>query len=113
MKKLLAVTFVIAASAQAHAGYLTGNDLHEWCSGSTTTKTGAMAYALGVYDAIELSSLIKDSPVPKMCVPNAVTRGQVGDVVCAFVADNAAQRHYEASALVWNSIVDAWPCNAD
>lgn len=44
------------------------------------------------------------------CIPEAVTNGQLLDVVVKFLEGNPATRHLPAQILIWTSLKQSFPC---
>lgn len=105
--KLVAVVAmsVFWASGPAQAQWLDGNSLHTWCQSEAKVS---VPYVLGVLDGIDLAG--QAGGVVKVCTPSNATREQVNDVVCRFVEDHPADRHYPASLLVLTAMANAFPC---
>lgn len=91
---LLASVLVLATPAQAQ--WLTGNDLHDWCS-KPALEFGCLGYVMGSLDQASWK------------IPPNATRGQVKDVVKKYLIDNPEQRDLPASFLVSLAVLKAWP----
>jgi hypothetical protein len=76
--------------------------LHEWCQ---QQPARAMYYVAGVLDALMLNA--SNAPV---CIPAESTLAQARDVVCKYLRDNPAKRHYNTASSVWSAQSQAWPC---
>ena len=101
---------LILSACPAWSGFVNGNTLHEWCKASSPQ---VISYLMGSYDAYELDQMLLDeSPKNKVCLPESVLSSQAADVVCKYVADTPSTRHYPAAALVWNALLDSFPCAA-
>jgi hypothetical protein len=98
----------VVGGANADAMWVNGNDHWEWCQHTSEKNFKPVSagfctgYILGVLDA--LNGAI-------MCVPQAVTKGQLTDVVKLWLRDNPGQRQYVASDLVITALKEKFPCN--
>lgn len=109
MRMILCGLALWATCAPVNAGYLSGNQLHEWCQ---TPNAISVPYVIGIYDALEMDQMITDQGA-RMCVAEGVTRGQLNDIVCKFVGETPEDRHFPAAILVLNAVVKAFPCAAN
>jgi hypothetical protein len=82
--------------------YVSADTLHEWCQQQPAT---AMFYVAGVLDSLLLNG--SNAPV---CIPAESTLAQARDVVCKYLRDNPAKRHYNTASSVWMAQSQAWPC---
>lgn len=103
MKKALAIALTVALSAPVQAGfYINGNALHNMLQSSEThQKYAAMYFVAGVVDVA--SDFV-------VCLPQAVTLGQLRDMVTSHLNDNPAQRHRAANVLILEHLASVWPC---
>jgi hypothetical protein len=93
------------ATAQTDArihGYVTADKLYEWCQ---QQPDKAMYYVAGILDALTLNA--SNAPV---CIPEESTMAQARDVVCKYLRDNPAKRHYNTASSLWLARSQAWPC---
>jgi hypothetical protein len=84
------------------SGYVNADRLHELCQQQPAL---AMYYVAGVLDALSLNA----SNAP-MCIPAESTLAQARDVVCKYLRDNPAKRHYNIASSVSVAQSQAWPC---
>jgi hypothetical protein len=105
MKIAIAALLLLSASS-ALADFYDGNGLLEMCKKSNFS---AATYAIGVYDA---ERVVADAKIENslICLPTNVTVGQIGDIVCKYLADNPAKRHYTAARSVLAVLIDDFPC---
>lgn len=101
MKRIL--TIAIAALAfNAHAEFMSGNDLYErMTSDNTIRQSMALGYVIGAHDALREVT---------HCSPMDVTAGQVRDMVKAWLQANPAQRHISAASITSHVLKSVWPC---
>lgn len=103
MKRLIAaVTFTAALAAPAHAEFFLGNTLLARCESFETVETmDCLGYITGAADAAQWRSY---------CPPDGINRGQIRDVVVAFLRQNPDIRHQTADLLVAAALRRVWPC---
>jgi len=89
-------------TAQEVQRYVSADTLHEWCQ---QQPAKAMFYVAGVLDALMLNA----SNAP-MCIPKESTLEQARDVMCKYLRDNPAKRHYNTASSLWLAQSQAWPC---
>jgi Rap1a immunity proteins len=87
---------------QEGQGYATADMLYEWCQ---QEPAKALYYVSGALDALMMNT--KNLP---MCIPAGSTVAQARDIVCNYLRDNPAKRHYHPASLVWHAQSQAWPC---
>ena len=88
--------------------FLNGNELYESCSVTTGMEASScVGYIMGVADA---QMLLSAGGKNYLCPPSGVTSVQLRDVVMKRLRDKPETRHWPASALVWNALIDAYPC---
>jgi hypothetical protein len=112
---LLTVRTLIAAALVSSApawpddlvipGFVGGNQLNELF---TTNPDAAMTYVQGVADAFALLKTLRNRI--EVCLPDKVTKQQLGDVVRKYLQDHPADRHTAASSLVLLALGEAFPC---
>ena len=99
---LAVLTTEASAQTDSIRGYVSADTLHEWCQ---QQPARAMFYVAGVLDAL----LLNTSNAP-MCIPAESTLAQARDVVCKYLRDNPAKRHYNTASSLWLAQSQAWPC---
>ena len=82
--------------------YVSADTLHDWCQ---QQPARALYYVAGVLDALMLNK--SNAPV---CIPAEATLAQARDVVCKYLRDNPAKRHYNTASSLWLAQSEAWPC---
>lgn len=101
MKKLIAITLLVSASA-SHAEFFTGNDLlRKHQSSSVVENMVALGYVMGVFDATRGEA---------HCPPDSVTSGQIKDMVIQHLEAMPTIRHFSADVQVRYVLNRAWPC---
>ena len=110
MRPLLPALLLIAA-LPSHAGFDTGNRLHEDCRASNYFNRGYCGgYVVGIVDTIESLQARGVLPADALCIPDDVTKGQLVDVVGKYLADHPERRNAEAGGLVPEALGKAFPC---
>lgn len=86
---------------------LSGNDLY-----NTGSHRGDYFdfFVYGVYDGTLVSLAAVEAPAPFPCKPHGVTMGQISEIAWAYIKKHPEKRHKPASALVIESILEAFPC---
>ena len=85
--------------------YVSPARLHEWCQ---QEPARAFYYVAGVMDALMMSA---DRSNLRVCLPaRSTTLEQARDVVCKYLSDNPAKRHFNLASSVWVAQSEAWPC---
>lgn len=101
MKKLIASILFVPSMAMAE--FETGNKIYQHMTSNITgERMYAMGYVAGVFDAWQHVS---------HCPPsNALTLGQVHDLVKNYLEFNPAIRHRTADVLIKEILQKTWPC---
>jgi hypothetical protein len=86
---------------------MTGNKLFEWF-GDDIMKSSALTYVTGVSDSIQ--GFQESLNTCFVTLPPGVTARQTADVARLWLEKHPERRHYSAFSLVYNALVDAWPC---
>lgn len=100
MKRLIALALGFSAlPTTAHAEWINGNQLHEWCSSSNQYfASQCMGYILGSLDA-----------TPELKTPENATRGQVRDVIVKYLREHPEHRDMPAGMVIIMAAFEAWP----
>ena len=95
----------------AHAGYDSGNRLYEDCSSENYFNRGYCGgYITGIVDTIEAMQQSGTLPKNTLCIPDAVTKGQLADAVKMYLGNNPSRRHLDAGSLVPEALQRSFPC---
>lgn len=107
MKRLIAIFLLIGCTTVSAADkfFVSGNQMHEWCNNEI-----ALPYILGVVDGIGFMNQVYPETA-KLCIPDRVARGQIGDIACKFLSDHPEKRHYTGDQVVFLSLIEAFPCS--
>lgn len=106
MKKLLlAAIITIALSSPARAEFHTGNSLLSLCNSmEITDRFDCLGYTTGVSDAAQWRHF---------CPPEGITRGQIRDIIVAYLRQNPDVRHKTADILAAIALARVWPCQSN
>ena len=102
----LALIITLLFASPVRAGFYTGNDMHEKCSGSDYGRTFCMAYSIAVADLMETEAVADWTA----CMSENVTAGQIRDIVTRWLANHPQDRHYTAPSLIAQALSEAFPC---
>lgn len=111
MRNLMAVLMLAAGltAMPAHASFLTGNELAEYCSDDKGFFSGVCyGYITGVADRLDQNH---HGDYGKDCTPDSVTNGQLVKVAKAYLDDNPTQLHRSAHYLIYNALIEGFGCN--
>lgn len=107
---------------------VTGNELLDACNNSDPYRQSfCMGYIIGIFEGTIFGSFVtniyylpNDFPMKdvniavnlttRFCIPDEVSRGQIVDVAIQYLRQNPKDRHEAARAMVYASLVQAWPC---
>lgn len=107
------LSLLIGTSANAGVKGDYDNELLRDCthpSPGTFTAGLCLGYLKGV---AEMSRLREKLPkLPPVCVPDAVTVGQVRNIVVRYLEEHPEELHYSSIILVTNALDEAFPCEA-
>lgn len=111
MRRRLSPALLALACLTAHAGFDTGNRLHEDCRAANYFNRGYCGgYVTGIVDTIESLQARGVLPADALCIPEESTKGQLVDVVKKYLDDHPERRHLEAGSLVPEALNSAFPC---
>lgn len=110
MRRPLAALLVLLPLA-SHAGFDTGNRLYEDCNSENYFNRGYCGgYITGIVDTIEAMQQSGQLPKKTLCIPDAVTKGQLADAVKMYLGANPSRRHLDAGSLVPEALQRSFPC---
>ena len=100
-KKLLLIMLLFFAPL-AGAQWVTGTNLKEYCFSDSSKELEGVCYGyvVGVADSLDRS----------LCIPPAITRGQLADIVKKFLRTHPEKLQGSATTLVSEAIQGAFPC---
>jgi hypothetical protein len=129
MKTLSLVSFLVLLpallSAQHHSEGMTGNQLLHLCR-MTGQETGTVdevrdydrcwSYILGSVDAFvmiqhSVNAKTGEANIPRyFCMPDGVDNSQMTRIIKRFLETHPEKLHTGANRLIWDSLVEAFPC---
>lgn len=116
VRTLVVATAMSAVATLAHGQDATGNDLQGYCTDARPGADGfCFGYIIGAIDGLisgvrHTGTGATPADVLGICIPNGVTKGQIRDVVLAFLTDHPEKRHEVAPVLVRGALAAAFPC---
>lgn len=101
MKTPLVLLAALISTTQVHAAnFWDGNDLQMMCTSEFPDVRAIMAgYVVGALDATAAH-----------CSPSGVSVQQAADVVCKFLADNPAERHFNGASIASGAFHESGLC---
>ena len=102
MKRLLLAAMLLL-SANSHAAWEDGNELHDGCNKEGMFLGYCYGYITGTLDA-NTSAIFRP-----YCLPEGATQGQMWDLVKKWLADNPAYRAIPADRAVTAAMMEAFP----
>lgn len=110
MRKIFACLVLAGFAAQAAAAqFINGNTLFERLEGQGADRIWAMAFVIGVNDALTYDAR-KLKTESCFSTPNGASVQQLSDTVHQWLKRNPGQRHYSAASLVVAALAEAFPC---
>ena len=104
---------LIGANAKAGVNSNFDNELLRDCthpSPGTFTAGICLGYLKG---AAEMSRLREKLPkLPPVCIPDAVTVGQLRNIVVRYLEEHPEELHYSSIVVLNNALDEACPCEA-
>ena len=109
--KIKTIACLLFMSNIANAGFLTGNELKEHCFKTGPYHKGICSgFIMGVFDGVYLSEKTWTTNAHSICPPKKVTSGRLKDVVVKFLDEEIENLPKDASELVWDALILAFPC---
>ncbi len=84
--------------------YFDGNQLHNFCK---TSPDLTLVYALGVLDVLRGNGY---GAIPRICIPDNIDAGQLGDINCKYLRDHPEERHLTGWSLASKALYLSFPC---
>jgi hypothetical protein len=115
MRKRLAMTvlpvvvLMVQPMTPAHAGFVTGEELHAVCSDLAVDDRCQM-YVAGVADALLGLRESGALQTTDFCLMVGIDTAQVADVVERYLSSNPEQRKLPTVTLILDALRDAFPC---
>lgn len=104
--------FSTSVAAAPATNFQSGNSLYSTCTtekGESThyqDESFCVGYIAGVADGLET---MQELAGRKSCTPDAITQGQIRDVVKKYITEHPEKRHYTAASIVIMAIINAYP----
>ncbi|MFN2200075.1 MAG: Rap1a/Tai family immunity protein [Caldilineaceae bacterium] len=108
MRGSLLVILLLFSARSISAGFTDGNELYRWLQeaekqGGSQWEAGLFyGYVGGVFDA-------GDGEL--FCKPAGVSRGQIAEIVKAYLRENPGSWHFPATILIMYALGRQFPCN--
>lgn len=111
MHQTLVGALLMALSAGALADFFDGKELMARCDSVRADEINTcLGYLAGVSDSDRAAPAWR-SQKSLFCVPQGVTASQLRRVLVAYLHQHAEQMEFNASILVGNAFLDAYPCD--
>jgi hypothetical protein len=69
-------------------------------------------YMAGLFDTHAMIATATSSNNP-LCVPKAVSLGQLTDIACKYLSEHPEERHLNGASLAFWAVHKAFPCTPD
>lgn len=99
--KRAAIALTLMSALTARAEFMSGNDLLDKLTGTTTDQVLGLGYVLGVFDSRRGVDI---------CPPGQITAGQTRDIVKGYLDRNPQHRHHTGDLLTVVALGTVWPC---
>ena len=114
MKKFTVVkltfVFIFVVAHSASAAYFNGSLLNKYCSSESKYEQGmCLGYVVGVVDSFNTTNPLQTSK-RIICIPPAVTSGQLVLVLKKSMQEHPETLHLPASAHTLSALTAAFPC---
>lgn len=113
---MLVLASVVATSTAASAAEDPDNGnvfMQNFCSKPDDPHIAALGYLHGFDNGNRVALIFAEKKgVLPYCIPDGVTYGQMGRVLCRYLKDNPNQTHESMAALTAAALAKAWPCKA-
>ena len=106
----LTLVFLFVAAHSASAAYFNGSLLNKYCSSESKYEQGmCLGYVVGVVDSFNTTNPLQTSK-RIICIPPAVTSGQLVLVLKKSMQEHPETLHLPASAHTLSALTAAFPC---
>ena len=111
--KIILMSVLIFSSSITHAGFFKGNDLKEHCFRDGNYHQGlCLGYIMGIYDGILLMEGAWQEGKHSICLTKKTKSEELKKVVVKLLNDEEIENiQNEASDIVWQALIIAYPCN--
>jgi len=107
MKISTSLVLLSLACSSAHAGFIDGNQLQQWSTGSG--DVGANLVGASLFSGY-VSGVVDTGDDVLFCTSNGVTLGQCVAVVMKYLENNPEKWNLAAPALVIGAMQQTFPC---
>lgn len=112
MLSVIVGILLLGAPASGARGIESGNDLLSWCDDEPGFGSGICnGFITGVTYGIQADRALSKRSMP-FCTRDGVSRGQIKDVVIAFIKAHPSVRDQSAAGLIEFAMIEAFPCAA-
>jgi len=95
----------LSSDAEPYELFSDGEELSSTCAAGRNFSAGAcLGYIVGALDAF---AIVQQTGY---CAPSGLSRGQVRDIVVAWLGAHPEKLQGNASAAVYNAMADSFPC---
>lgn len=106
----LTIVLLFAVAHSASAAYFNGSLLNKYCSSESKYEQGmCLGYVVGVVDSFNTTNPLQTSK-RIICIPTAVTSGQLVLVIKKSMEEHPETFHLSASAHTLSALTAAFPC---
>jgi hypothetical protein len=106
----LSLAFLLMTAHIASGAYFNGSLLNKYCLSESSYEKGmCLGYVVGVVDSFNTTNPIKTSK-KIICIPPAVTSGQLVLVLKKSMQEHPETLHLPASAHTLSALTAAFPC---
>jgi Ssp1 endopeptidase immunity protein Rap1a len=109
VRALLPFAGVLLLVSLPASGFITGNNLLEWCEGSGGTDVQCRFYIIGVADAHAADSG-SHGFAKGFCIPQEVKASQLQLVVAKWLREHNQDLHFGAASLLLAALHQNFPC---
>lgn len=107
---ILSLAVLMMTVSFASAAYFNGSLLNKYCSSVSRYEQGmCLGYVVGVVDSFNTTNPLKTSK-KIICIPPAVTSGQLVLVIKKSMQEHPETLHLPASAHTLSALTEAFPC---
>ncbi|MCA1338092.1 Rap1a/Tai family immunity protein [Pseudooceanicola marinus] len=110
------------------AQQVSGNSLYSACRSESGVELGfCVGFVLGAIEGESFGAFIviqrlmpgqttdeSNSAINAFlahCIPSDATNEQLRDIVVRYLSDHPESRHFPARGLIWNALMEAFPCS--
>lgn len=118
MKKIIAATFVLAASFPTVVAAVTGNEFLTRCGSDDQFTIGWCAgHVSGVQEGLFIGASVAGAKssdeadrITGYCAPESSNLEQARDISVSYIKNHPETRHLMSGMLIMLALREAWPC---